>query len=891
MFSAFTDSLKNSGFDEQRPEVLEVCKTYLADNRQRIQSHHNAGASGTEIVHALSDMMDVLITDLCRFVIAAENGRSLLQGQLCLVATGGYGRGELNPFSDLDIMFLHDGSAAVEEIEALASRMLYFLWDLRLDVGYSVRTIADCVEVANQDLSAKTALIDCRYLAGYQPLFEELHRTVFSQILPKGSDSYIKAKIEDMKQRRSKFGATIYLLEPNIKEGEGGLRDLQTALWVARVKYKIEQPRELVIKGILSESELEVYSQALDYLWRIRNELHFHTNRRSDLLVFDLQTHLANFLGYHDKGRTLAAEEFMRDYYRHAARVEHFTSSLTSRCIWRDEGALKILGYFVRRPVGHGCFVLKGELIFPDESLLEKEPAILMYIFELAQKHGVELDIRVKWLVRSSLHLVDDEFRQSREVNRSFMNILRSEHRLADTLRLMHHLEFLNEFIPEFEQIYCKFQHDLYHIYTVDVHTLFAVEQIELILNNGLVEELPLPCQVAQQISKRELLVLAVLFHDIGKGAGGGHADKGADMVPAIAKRMGLGREDSQRLEFLVRQHLEFAHIAQRRDLSDEQMILQFARQMGTSENLKMLYLLTIADVRAVGADVWSSWKAMLFNELYEKTFNLLERSNFYLEGSGERARTIRRKVRKMVAGDLPAVVAREELRALPARYLLSTPLETIADHLRLLARLNQQRLAMQVQHEPENGFSNFIISTFDTYGLFSNITGVMAANSMNILGAQIYTGKNGKVLDILQVNSARGHLIEDQNRWDKVQRDMQAVLDGDKQVTDLIRKKQASRLLEKTGRQLPTRVEIDNQVSEDYTVIDIYSQDKVGLLYLLSSTLSKLGLYIGVSRISTKVDQVADVFYVRDSAGQKITAEAELEKIRTTLIGAIDGW
>lgn len=876
-------------FDERRPEILKACRQYLTVSRAQIREHHNAGASGTEVVHQLSATMDRMVLRLYQELSTAADNH---QDGLALVAVGGYGRGELNPYSDIDIMFLYDDNLPVGRVEEFAQKLLYFLWDLRLDVGYSVRTITDCVELAARDTTIKTALIDCRCLAGHQPLFAALHKTVFSQILTKSSDSFIKQKIAEMKQRRVRYGDTIYLLEPNIKEGEGGLRDLQTALWVARVKFKFNDPRELIVKGIISEEELEVYCAALDHLWRLRNELHFHTGRRSDQLNFDLQVHLASFLGYTDRGKVLAVEDFMRDYYRHATRVEHFASTLVSRCVWRDEGARKILGYFVRRPVGDGCFVLKGELIIPDESVVDKNPAVLMRIFELAQKHDVALNIRVKWLIRRSLHLVNDTFRRSREVNQSFLAILRSEKGVTATLRLMHHLEFLNEYIPEFENIYCKVQHDLYHIYTVDIHTLFAVEQAEQILTGELAETLPLPCEVAKQIGKRELLLLAVLFHDIGKGEGGGHAEKGAAMIPTIARRMGLSKEGTERLGFLVQHHLLFAHIAQRRDLSDEKMLLQFARQMGTSENLKMLYLLTVADVRAVGSDVWSSWKAALLNELYEKAFSILERGNFELEASGERARAIRRTVRGMVEYDIPATVAREELRSLPIRYLLSTPVELIAEHLRLLVRLNQQGLVMDIRHEPNADYSTVTICTLDVPGLFSQITGVMAANGINILGAQIFTSTKGKALDILQVNSAHGLQITDQNRWAKLEREMASVLHGQVPVARLVEKRQRPTLLApKTARRLPTSVEIDNEVSDSYTVIDIYAHDKVGLLYLITSTLTRLGLYIGVSKISTKVDQVADVFYVRDIFGHKITAEEKLAELKGTLMQAIDDW
>jgi len=881
-----------AGFEEKRPLYFSGCKNFLAEYRSEIRNLHEGGASGSEVTHLLCDMIDELNNKLLHSIIYDLDASGALMEHIALVAVGGYGRGELNPYSDIDIMFLHDGSMPAARIEDIAQKLLYFLWDMRLDVGYSVRVIADCVEMAAGDGTVKTALMDARYLSGSRPLYMALHKTIFTQILPRSSDKFIKEKIADMKVRREKYGSTVYLLEPNLKEGEGGLRDLQTAMWVARVKFKFSDPKELIIKGILSEEELESYHAALDYLWRIRNELHYFNGRKNDQLTFDAQVHLAAFFGYQSRGRVLAVEDFMRDYYRHANRVEHFSSSLVTRCIWRDEGAMRILGYFVRRPVGDGCFVLKGELIIPDERIVEANPPVLMKIFELAQKHRVQLNVRVKGLIRKSLHLVNDKFRRNREVNLSFMNILRAPKDVTETLRLMHHLEFLNCFIPEMEHIYCKVQHDLYHIYTVDIHTLFAVEEAEKMLNGSSKEILPFPCEVAAQIGKPELLILAVMFHDIGKGEGGGHAEKGAAMIPTIARRMGLSKEDSERLAFLVRQHLIFAHISQRRDLHDENMIVQFARQMETSENLKMLLLLTIADVRAVGSEVWTNWKALLFQELYEKAFNVLERGQFHLEESSERVKAVIKKITGMLEDEFPTARVREELKAMPVRLLLSNNLPAIANQARILIGLEESDVLMQLVHEPASGYSEFTICAHDMPGLFSRITGVMAANGVNILGAQINTSRNGKVLDVLQVNSPQGMLIRDEQRWQKVETEMRQALHGEISVSELVARRQRPTLL--TSRPIPrfaTRVEIDNEVSSDYTVLDIYTHDKVGLLYLITSTLTQLGLYIGVSKISTKVDQVADVFYVRDIFGQKIMNAEKLAEITTQLKTAIDEW
>ena len=878
-----------ASFEEKRPLYFAASKHFLSHYRQAITEMHRGGASGEEVVVAVTKMTDTLIIKLFRSILADLPPIKRRDEQLSLVAVGGYGRAELNPYSDIDLMFLYKGKNPAR-IEDIAQKLLYFLWDMRLDVGYSVRTISDCVEMAGSDLTVRTALLDSRYLAGGRLLFKELQKVMFTQILTKGGDAFIREKLAEMQKRREKYGASVYLLEPNIKEGEGGLRDLHTAIWAAKSKYKVANLRELIVKGVLAEDELDEYYQALSYLWRIRNELHFLAGRKNDQLTFEAQTKLAEFFGYHDNGRVLAVEEFMRDYYLHATKVEHFSSLLVSKCVTRDEGAFKILGYFIRRPIGEGFYVLKGELVVPDESVIEKDPSRLMKMFEYAQKQGVALSLRAKSLIRRNLDLVNDKFRRNREVNASFFNILRSDKGTAETLRLMHHLQFLNRFIPEFERIYCKVQHDLYHIYTVDIHSLFAVEEFIRLWKGEHAENLQVLSQVAREVDKRELLIMAILMHDIGKGEGGHHAEKGADMLSTVSRRMGLSKEDSERLDFLVRHHILFAHIAQRRDLNDEKMIVHFARQMETSENLKMLYLLTYADIKAVGPDVWTEWKASLTQELYEKAFQVLERGDFRLEASSERVRKVKRQVIELLSDELPLAAIKEELKAMTTRHLLSNTPKVLAEHVRVLQSLEKMTVVTRLEHEHEGGYSRYTICTLDVPGLFSMITGVMAANGMNILGAQIHTSSNGKALDILQVNAPQGFVITDENRWNRVDEDLRQVLEGQVNVRSLVEKRQrVTPLVERPRPRFPTRVEIDNEVSADYTVIDIYTHDKVGLLYRITSTLTELGLYIGISKISTKVDQVADVFYVKDIFGHKVTSERKIDEVRNRLLKAID--
>jgi [protein-PII] uridylyltransferase len=891
----FPDEAHHSGdsgrasFEEKRPLYLAASKHFLAHYREAIKKLHRAGAHGDETVAAITRMTDTLIVKLFKSIIADLPPVKRRDEQLTLVAVGGYGRAELNPFSDIDLMFLYMGKDP-QRIEDIAQKLLYFLWDMRLDVGYSVRTIPDCVEMAASDVTVKTALLDSRYLVGGRVLFKEYLKVLHSQIVAKASDSFIKEKLAEMRKRREKYGSSVYILEPNLKEGEGGLRDLHSAIWVAKIKYKVSSPKELIVKGILSEEELHGYYQSLAYLWQIRNELHYLAGRKNDQLTFEAQMQVAEFLGYRDAGRVLAVEEFMRDYYLHGTRVEHFSSLMVSKCVIKDVGPLKLLGYFIRRPIGEGFYVLKGELVVPDEAIISKDPARLMKLFEYAQKQGVSLSLKVKSLIRQNLDLVNDKFRRNREVNASFFKILRSEKGVAETLQLMHHLQFLNRFIPEFERIYCKVQHDLYHIYTVDIHSLFAVEEIIRLWKGEHAEDLPMLTSVARDIDKRELLMLAILLHDIGKGEGGRHAERGAEMVPTIARRLGLSKEDSERLEFLVLQHILFAHISQRRDLNDEKMIVQFARQMGTSENLKMLYLLTYADIKAVGPDVWTEWKARLTQELYEKAFQVLERGDFRLEASSERVKKVKRQVIELLGDDHPQAAVREELNSMATRHLLANSPKTLANHVKVLLALEGKGIVTNVDHDQDGGFSNFTVCTLDVPGLFSMITGVMAANGMNILGAQIHTSTNGKALDVLQVNAPQGFVITEETRWNRVKEDLQQVLEGHVNVRKMVEKRQRVKpLSEKQKPRFPTRVEIDNEVSADYTVIDIYTHDKVGLLYSITSTLTELGLYIGISKISTKVDQVLDVFYVKDIFGHKVTSERKIEEMRERLLKAID--
>ncbi len=880
--SAIRRLIKQGGnFDDNRAECLRLAQHLVHGHGELIRQHHRDGASGSETVQKITLLMDTLVTDLTAYALMDVTTPQ----PYAIIAVGGYGRCEMNPRSDVDLMFYVKNSSS-DFAQQLSQRVLYLLWDLGLDVGHSVRNDTQCHSAAAEDLTVCTALLDARFICGDKQLFTQFDQQVLPAIMRNNSRTFIRDKLVEHQQRRKKYGSSVYILEPNIKEGEGGLRDIHTMLWISMVKYKARSLGAMIVKGVLTEPEREEINSSLDYLWRIRNELHYLSSRKNDQLHFEQQEQIATFLGYKDNEDALAVEQFMRDYYAAAARVEHITSMLIARATDREKAERGFGGYMRRRIIDDGFYALRGELFFVDDNLPAEQPEMMMKAFWLMQRHQLKLAIRTKMLIRENLHRINDAMRRNRQVAKTFLEILGYKKGVYDTLFQMHHLLFLNHYIPEFRRIYCQVQHDAYHIYTVDTHTLFAVQEIDKLWQGEYRDKKELLTRLADEVEKPELLILAVLLHDIGKGEGHNHSEKGAAMVPTIARRLRLGKEDSQRLEFLVRHHLQMAHISQRRDLNDPHLIAWCAQLMESSENLKMLYLLTFADIKAVGPDVWSEWKGFLLQELYEKTYMVMEKGNFRTEQYSAKIRNRKRKVMEILVDDYDKKVIRECLNNFSTRYLMTYKAVQIARHVQLILARNGNPMTMRVEHKPDLCFTEVTISTLDVPGLFCIITGVMAANGVNILGAQIYTQKSGVALDILQVGRD-GQIYDDERKWKNIEADLNSCLSGETIVADLVGKRGGPSILDKGAQapQIPPKVSIDNEVSVEYTVIDITAKDKVGLLYQLADCLKRIGLHIGVAKVTTKADMAGDTFYVQDIFGHKVTQADKLEELRATLL------
>ncbi len=870
--------LPDSNWGEQAREYLQQVKAELF-------ARHQTGATGHAIVGAYTALMDQLIRSLFDAASRAYAERFPRLGQRCaVVAQGGYGRGELNPCSDIDLLFLYQFKRE-PFIENVAERILYTLWDTRLTVGNAMRNVRECVRLADKDFKVKTALLDARFLCGDDTLYQEFAGAMDGDVLKRGAERFFKEKLAENQERHQRYGDSVYILEPQLKEGEGGLRDLHTAMWMAKVKFKTNGIAELVQKGVITEREHEELEAARDFLFRVRNALHFLSGQHQDQLTFEYQERIAADLGFRDSATVKGVEHFMRTYYLNAATINRFGDEIIERCLERRQPYFAI-GRARTRAIRPGVTISYSVLSAAGDELLHEDPSNLIRIFAESQRHGVTISNGTKRLIRANLHLMDDTRRRDPRMVAAFFEVLSGKHLVYETLLEMHRVGVLGAFLPEFGALLCMVLHDLYHIYTVDEHSLRGVHELELLRNGAHKRIAPMLTQVMREIDRVEILFLAMVLHDIGKGHGGGHSERGAGMINNIAERLQLNTDDADQLRFLVAHHLTMSHLAQRRDVHDQRLIIDFAKRVETLDNLKKLYLLTFADMRAVGPKIWNNWHDMLLGELYLGTLDVFEREAFVEEDYVERVERIKQRVTAAAAGSGDGRMLATFLRDMPDRYFLGTAEESILRHLYLAGSLDGEPLIAEVKHFPEREFSEFTVITRDRPGLFSMITGVLLAHGMNILGASINTSGAGMALDVFRLSHAdQAESAQRPERWERVQVSLGRVLTGEVDVEQLVASSQRPSILTKKFMpRVSTEIEVDNDVAEHFSVLDVYTQDRVGVLFAITNTLFHLGLSIHIAKITTNVDQVLDVFYVTDAAGKKITEPQRLDHIRSEL-------
>ncbi len=891
-------------FEDRLRELPPLTGDARADHaalRAFVERAHREGASGHTVVRLQSAAMDRMVVALWERA-CSEAARRDAPSPLALVALGGYGRRELAPHSDLDLLVLHREGEPDAYTKAASERFLYSLWDLKLEVGYGVRDVPACDRLAGEDHTARTALLDLRLLSGDRTLYRELERDQLHGLSQAKADAFVQEKLREMRERRERFGDSLYLLEPNLKQSEGGLRDLQMALWMARVRFKVAGLSELLARALVPEREYQELRRARDFAWRVRNELHYLAGRKSDQLTFDVQPPVAGFMGYRAADGEPAVEEFMRHYYLAAKTILVACDAIVDRCLepadamgWRMVpppaavlGAERAVPVLSGRPArgtdwilpGGELKVFRGRLTVSDREVLRRSPAALVRLLATAEREGLDLYPYARDQAAQAARELGPEAAADPEVNQELLSALVRPGTRGRFLAQMHELGILPKILPEFARITARRQIDLYHVYTVDVHTLFAVRRL-LAMRCGDVQIGGLT-SLLQRLERPLGLYLGTLFHDIGKGAGSDHSARGAEIAARACVRLGIDPADAADVEWLVLKHLRMSSIAQRRDLSDPDLIHAFAEECGTADRLDRLYLLTYADIATVGPRTWTDWKARLLQELYQKTRAVLVSGEGKRPAPGTYEAAGRARVAEALAGRASAEEISRFVAAMPARYFLTESPAQAPRHLRLLRRGADLPVAAAIRHHPALGHSELTLTAPDRPGLLALVAGVLAAHRIDIHHAEVFSTPSdpslgrlaGRALDHFEVRGPEEGAVEPA-RWRGARADLERVLSGRETLAAVMaRRLKVSAIPAKPLPRVPVKVTIDNESAREHSVIDVFTADRVGLLHALSQTLFDLGLTVDLARISTEGHRVADAFYVRTAAGGRLEGQ-----------------
>jgi [protein-PII] uridylyltransferase len=894
-------------------EKLARYKIFLKVETHRLKMEHRAGAGGREICRARAAVLDELLWHLWKSVIQDLSAQAQKEfPALALVAIGGYGRAELNPHSDIDFMFLHDGQIVVgrplPHLSKLIDGVLYPLWDIGLKVGHAVRSIADCVSVANADMQSKTALIEARLIAGDEKLFNKFQKQVVAKCVAGFEEKYIAARVADQVTRHAKYGNSACMQEPNIKNGCGGLRDFQNLIWMAFFKYRTRTPEDLQAREFVSETERKQLEAAYDFLLRTRTELHYEVPRPLDVLGKNLQPAVAHALGYTDRSPSKRIEKFMRDLYVHMRNIFLITRTLEQRMalVVPAPSRLSLRAWLPKKKrepeIVDGFKFIDGQIHAASNRIFRDSPRRLMRVFLQAQQRRMTLHPDLAQLIRNQLSLVDRDFLNDEHVRETFLTILDRRGEVAPILRAMHEVNLLGKYIPEFGKLTCLVQHEFYHQYAADEHTLVCLEQLDKIWE---AQDLPYKnyAPLFLGLNRPGLLYLALLLHDVGKAEvhkKGGHAEVSADMAMRAAKRLQLDGSASHTLRLIIENHLLMATLSQRRDLDDPVVIKNFSRQIQTPEALNLLTLLTFADSQGTSDKLWNGFKDSLLWQLHSRALVLLTGGTEFRRASATQIELFKQEVRELA----PALISDEELdahfSALPPPYFEIHSAKEIVDDLELAHRF-MYRLILQGSRalspvtawldEPDRGYNVVKICTWDRAGLFGKIAGALSAAGLNILSAQIFTRTDGIALDTFFVNDARTGNLAAREQHDQFAELLETVLLGEEMdLRALIARQITNRTTYSAyaGERLATKIHFDNDASERRTLIEIETEDQMGLLYAISQTFAELDVDIAGARIVTERGAAIDNFYVRELDGGKIISGTRQKMIEDRLREAV---
>ena len=882
---ALFQSIARLGRDD-RQSVLELARDACGDGRSALCRRLDAGASGAEIVAARTSMVDQLLgvlLDHAAQVLYPEPNPTT-GSRFSLVAVGGYGRGDLAPHSDIDILLLHPYKLTGRS-EQIIEHLLYMLWDLGFAVGHATRSVADCLRRAREDMTIRTSVLESRHVWGDEALYDAFRGRFLTELVPGTEAEFVAAKLRERDGRHVRAGDSRYLLEPNVKDGKGGLRDLHVLFWIAKYLFRVDRFGELVDRGVLSEHEYDRFARAEDFLWRVRAHLHVVCERAEDRLTFDRQSEIAARMGYGPRRGNLAVERFMKHYFLVAKSVGELT-----RVFCAVLEAERLHTAPVHRsgietgPLRDGLFVSGGRIAAVGENTFGERPVRLVTIFRRAQTEGRDIHPATLRLIHQGHGLITAAVREDPEANRAFRAILTDRRNPEQVLRMMNEAGVMGRFLPDFGRVVGQTQLDLYHVYTVDEHSIRAIGVLSAIERGDYTDELPLASTLVHQLRMRDVLYLALLLHDVAKGRGGDHSEIGADIAREVAGRLELTPDEVETVVWLVRWHLLFSMTAFKRDPNDPRTVDDFVGRVRSLERLRLLLVLTAADITAVGPGRMTAWKASLLRMLYHRAEAVLAGGR-EAEDREARVAKAREKLRARLADWSEADVAHFEQR-LPVTYWLSTDGGIQERHARLVQSGGRGPL-IESRIDRTRDATEMTLYTPDYIGLFAAIAGAVATTGASIVDARVFTTSDGMAIDTIWIQAADGGAIHDEERLERLeQRVIRALSEDGAGAEDADEAAfEAPRPLARTAAiALEPHVLVDNGASTGFTVIEVSARDRPGLLYDITRTLSACGVSIGSAHISTVGSRAVDVFYVRDRFGLKLSREAQLAQVQGRL-------
>ena len=879
---------------KRRQSLLAMFKTAFQCGYAEIRSSFESHNQGLVTVSEHSFLIDRIIIALYEIATKREfpeGGRTAAE-HFSVIATGGYGRGELAPHSDIDLLFLLPYKAT-PYTEKVIEFILYFLWDLNLKVGQSIRSIDENLRQVREDDTICTAILDARLICGDPSLFATLQQRFKIEIINSTASDFVEAKLKERDERHEKTNDSRYVLEPNVKIGKGGLRDLHTLFWIAKYLYGISDIGDLATKDIVQRRIVRNFIKDEEFLSTVRCHLHYMTDRTEDRLTFDVQQEIGRRMGYTDHAGTRGVERFMKHYYLVAKDVGDLTRIFCAlfeeqnQCRPLPSGFSPVLS---PAELGEDFKFDSNRLAVVDDTVFSRRPIAILRLFRLAQRYRLRLHPRTVSLIALNLRRINSTLRNDPDANSLFMDMLTSTHNPEGALRSMNETGVLGRFIPDFGRIIAQMQYDMYHVYTTDEHTIRAVGILHQIEQGQLVNEVPVTSKAIKKRDSRRVLYLAVFLHDIAKGRGGDHSELGEKITLKLGRRLGLTEEETETAAWLVRHHLDMSRMAFKRDPTDPKTISDFVALVQSPERLRFLLALTVADIRAVGPNVWNNWKAGLLRELY------LGAEEHMLEGirterREQRIEAARQSVRSAL-GDWPEEKIERFLDLGTPVYWVSFDTESHVRHARLIDRAQERGLSHLVEAhvDPERAATEVIVYTPDHPGLFSKIAGAMAMAAASIVDAKIVTLSNGMALDSFWVQDVKGGAFDHPVRHKRLFILIERALSGQMHTARELAKTASSILPSRMDVfKVPPRVLIDNRGSRTHTIIEVNGRDRTGLLFDLTSAITALNLQIASAHISTYGERVVDVFYVKDMFGLKIQNDAKLKMIRNDLLKILE--